>query len=366
MNIKAEGYTEEQLIAALFSSARQVRYEYTVMNSAGAYLGKLEVDDAVISFDSTSAVMRTLTGTVIENDIFNRDSIDYQIIPWMCLMMFNNKEAKFPLGRFIVTSSLNYSNNITKLNINGYDLGKVALDDKTSGRFFASSDNTYEYALRELLEGIYPDIDITEITSYKSFSQEWEPGTSKLTIANDLLRGVNYNPLYFNENGHGVCEPYILPEEKGIDFQYIADKTSIIVDDIAVETNVFDIPNKWIRYTENADTPYLISIVVNDNPDSPYSTVSRNRFIVDTQVVEDIASQAELNAYTKRIASKSMQRLEKVTFYSLNMPGHNYRELLWLNVPSYNIEDRYIETAWQMDLKPGGLMTHVCEKVVVI
>lgn len=366
MNIKAEGYTEEQLIAALFSSARQVRYEYTVLSSGGEYLGNIEIEEAKISFNSTSEVMRTFSGTVIENDIFNRNSIDYQIIPWMCLMMFNNKEAKFPLGRFIVTTSLNYSNNLTKLNVTGYDLGKIALDDKTSSRFFASSTNTYEYALRELLEGIYPNIDIAEIALNKSFPQEWEIGTSKITIANDLLKGVNYNPLYFDEYGQGFCIPYVLPEEKGIDFQYVANKTSVIIDDITTESNIFNIPNKWIRYTENVDAPYLICVLVNDDPESPYSVQNRNRYIVDAEVVNDIANQAELNAYTRRIASKSMQKIETITFSTLNMPGHGYRELLWLDIPAYKIADRYIETSWEMDLRPGGLMTHVCEKVVVI
>ena len=73
-----------------------------------------------------------------------------------------------------------------------------------------------------------------------------------------------------------------------------------------------------------------------------------------------------LDAYVLRIANESMQSTERVEFSTLNMPGHGYKECLYLDIPIYEIQGRYIETAWEMDLTPGGRMTHVCERVVVL
>lgn len=366
MNIELEGFEREQLIAALFSSARKVRYEFTINNAADEHLGLIEIQNATISYDSSNEIMRTMSGNVKKSDLLNIDSIDYTITPWMCLTMPNGKEAKWPLGKFLIVPSIEASNNINMVKFVGYDLGKIALDDKGESREFVDSTDVYTSVIGQMIASIYLHFDITESQSSKSFPQEWEIGESKLTIINSLLRGINYNPLHFDETGTAICEPNVDTEQRQIDFQYIADKTSIIIDGMTLESDKFDIPNKWIRYTENPEAPYLISVFVNDSADSPYSTVNRHRFIVDSQTVEDISDQETLDNYTKRIAYESMQTTDVVEFSTLNMPGHGFKECLYIDVPEYEISGKFIEKAWEMQLITGGTMKHVCERVVVL
>lgn len=366
MNLQAEGYTREQIETALFSSTRKIRYEYMALNSLGEYLGFVEIQNGRVSFDSESEVMRTFSGTIKENDVINFNLIDAQIVPYMCVMMFNGKEAKFPLGKFIVSFSKKSSNNINELDITGYDLGKIALDDKTGTRYFADSETAYTTSLNNLLESLYSSIEIEDSDLFKNFAQDWEIGTTKIEIANSLLKAMNYNPLHFDENGTAICNQYVPAQYRTIDFQYIADKTSVIIDNMSVESNKFNIPNKWIRYTENPEVDYLMSVYVNDDPNSPYSTVSRGRIIVDSEVVEDIADQNTLDSYLARVVDKSMQAVDRVQFTTLNMPCHGFQECLWLSVPNYDIEGKYIEKAWEMELTPGGTMTHVCERAVIL
>lgn len=121
-----------------------------------------------------------------------------------------------------------------------------------------------------------------------------------------------------------------------------------------------------MRYTENVDSDYYYSSYTNDDPDSPYSTVSRGRVIVSSEAVEDIASQAELDAYVLKVAAESMQATDRLEFSTMNMPGHGYRECLWVEVPAYGIAASYIETGWEMDLRPGGTMKHKCERTVIL
>ena len=83
MNIDVAVYTREQLTAALFSSAREVRFEYTISDSHDANLGYIEIQDGKVSYDSTSEVMRTFSGRVKKSDLLNLDTIDYRVTPWM-------------------------------------------------------------------------------------------------------------------------------------------------------------------------------------------------------------------------------------------------------------------------------------------
>lgn len=366
MNIDVQGYTREQILAALFSSARKVRYEYTIADSHGIELGLAEISDGEITYDSTSDVMRTFTGRMKKSDLLNMDTIDRRVTPWMCLMMPNGKEAKWALGTFIIYPSAEASNDINMINISGYDLGKVALDDKNNTRTYVSSSELYTTVISTILDSIYSRTEIEVSEDTKSFPQEWEIGTTKMQIVNDLLRGINYNPLHFDEYGMAICDPHISSASREIGFQYLANEQSIILDGITFVSDKFDIPNKWIRYTENPEAPYLISTFVNDSPESPFSTVNRGRTIVDAEVVEDISRQDTLDAYTARIAAEAMQSTEQIEFRTLNMPGHGYQECLWVDVPNYDIFGKYIETGWSMALVPGGEMTHICERVVVV
>ena len=366
MNIDAVGYTREQILNALFSSAREVRYEYTISNNHGANLGTIEIQDGHISYDSTSEVMRTFTGKVKKSDLLNLDTIDYRVTPWMCLMMPNGKEAKWALGEFIIYPAMQAENDINMIELDGYDLGKIALDDKNVSRYFVDSTDLYTTAISSILNTIYTRTDIVTSEDTKSFPQEWEIGTSKIKIVNDLLQGINYNPLHFDEHGVGICNPHIDIFEREIDFTYFADEQSIIVDGISFASDKYDIPNKWIRYTENAEVSYLVSEYVNDSPENPYSTVSRGRTIVDAEAVEDIADQTTLDAYVARIAAEAMMSTEQIEFRTLNMPGHGFQECLYIDIPTYDIRGKYIELGWEMDLVPGGQMTHICERVVVV
>ena len=184
MNIDVVGYTREQILNALFSSAREVRYEYTISNNHGANLGTIEIQDGHISYDSTSEVMRTFTGKVKKSDLLNLDTIDYRVTPWMCLMMPNGKEAKWALGEFIIYPAMQSENDINMIELDGYDLGKIALDDKNVSRYFVNSTDLYTTAISSILNTIYTRTDIVTSEDTKSFPQEWEIGTSKIKIVN--------------------------------------------------------------------------------------------------------------------------------------------------------------------------------------
>lgn len=366
MNIDYDGYERAQILNALFSSSRKVRYEYLVSNRDDIPLGFVNLENATISYDSKAEIKRTISGYIIKSEILNFDSLDYRLTPYFCIEMPDGKEIKWKLGVFIISPQISDEDGINRLEIQGYDLSLIPNDDKLTHRFYVPNGANYVSTLLQLLGDDIYNVEIQESDITKLYDQEWGIGESVLSVANTMLSAINYEPLHFDEKGTAISNANILPEFRIIDFSYVANKTSIIVDGVELNSDKFNIPNKWVRYTESVDAPYLYSEYINDDENSPYSTVNRGRVIVDSEPVQDIASQNALDAYTVKVANESMAANEVLTFRTLNMPGHGFQECLYIECPRYEIEGVYIETQWEMELETGGLMTHVCERVVKV
>lgn len=365
MNISTTKYTENELLRELRSNSRQVYYEYTIANAHGVTLGRIEIENGKITYDSRSDVMRSFSGTCRKSDIANIDSIDYRLVPWMCLKI-GDDVVKWPLGKFLIEPSEDGNKNYINVQIYGYDLGKIALDDKVDSRIYMNAGSVYTSMALQIAGTDYEHIELNASPKIRDAEAEWPIGSSKLKVINELLGAISYNPLFFDEYGVGHITEYTFPENQSVERTYRADKESVIVDQISKKSNKFEVANKFIRYVENVDVGYMVATYINADPSSPYSTVTRGRTIVDSKMVKDIATQSDLEALTRKDAALAMSITDVVVFNTLNMPGHGYRNCLFVDIPEYEIRDKYIESKWEMELKRGGMMKHYCEKVVTV
>lgn len=365
MNLAQEKYTHEKVLEALSMNTRKIHYEYTVHDAAGKYLGMLSNCEGRITFDSSSSVMRTFWGTAMKCELLDINLIDEKIVPWFCINL-NGDILKYPLGKFIISPSFSLDGSEKEVSINGYDLAKIASEDKITKRLVQSANSFYSNEVEKMLLELYPRCSVKTSFLKRANAFEWSPGTSKLQVINDILTSMNYYPLHFDEYGIPIGAPYVFPESQPIDMYYKTDKKSIVLPNANLSSNRFEIPNKVVRYVENTDCDYMISTYVNDDPKDKLSTVSRGRCIVDVKSVSDIASQEELDNYTKRCAVASMAVSDVIAFKTLNMPGHGYKNCLFVQVDDLGINEKVIETGWEMDLKVGGEMTHKCTRAVSI
>lgn len=363
MNLAQGEYTHERVLEALFSNERKIHYEYSVQDNTGKYLGSLSACEGRVSFDSSSSIMRTFSGSAMKTEILDINLIDEKIVPWFCIEI-DGDVLKYPLGKFVISPTFSLNGPEKNVTINGYDLGKIALDDKVSSRVVKNKDNFYTNELQEILSELYPMCSVETSEQKRVGAYEWSPGTSKLDIVNDILTSLNYYPLHFDEYGIPIGKPYVFPESQPVDMYYQMGKRSIILPNSNLSSNRFYIPNKIVRYIENVDSEYLISSYVNEDPDNKFSTVSRGRTIVDVKSISDIASQQDLDNYVKRCAVTAMAVTDEITFKTMNMPGHGFKNCLFVEVDDLGIRGKVIEVGWEMDLKVGGEMIHKCTKVV--
>lgn len=206
--------------------------------------------------------------------------------------------------------------------------------------------------------------DITPHSAALSTGIEWEIGTPKLKIVNDLLNSINYISAFYAADGVFVGKPYQSPTDRPAEYVYATDSNSVITGDVDQTVDLFSIPNKWILMVSEPDKPVMVAEYTNNNPLSVTSTVSRGRTIVDVRTEQDTASQQVLNDRVFRLATEASQVYEHIEFETALMPFHEDSDVYFLIVDGLAIGDKYSEQSWSMDLENGATMKHTCRRII--
>lgn len=359
-NLSQNGYSHDAVIKMLKGN-RKIRFRNELTDKNGVYLGDVTATGS-INCDSRADIGRSASLTISE--IKDINYIDERIKSYMELSAPRGW-LKYPLGVFLI-SSPNRDNNgyRTTREVECYDQSVVLQEDKFTTRYYVASGTAYTDEVETILNsaGI---VNTAIISSDKETSSaiEFEIGTSKLEAVNSLLSAINYNRLWFDADGNACAEPYVLPTERTVEDTYETNKESIILPGITESLDVFNCPNIIVRYVENPDTGELKSTYINDNPESILSTVSRGRNIVDIESVTDIADQTTLDAYVQRVAAEKSV-YGTLTFDTAIMPHHTNLNCLMVNNKDIEVNEKFIELAWEIPLEIGGRMKHICRKVV--
>ncbi|MDY3366751.1 MAG: hypothetical protein SOX52_01440, partial [Zhenhengia yiwuensis] len=197
-----------------------------------------------------------------------------------------------------------------------------------------------------------------------SVTREWEIGTSILDICNDLLQSINYTSLYVNSSGDYIAKPYEMPADRFVDFEYREDDIANIVENnLTSELDYFNVPNVFVKYVNNPDTPDLIAVYENTNPQSPTSTANRPKN-VHSEEVSDVSDVQTLMDMCKRDLENATSKYHKVTIQTAINPEHGYMNTIFLNLNG--ISGKFTETDWDIDCNTGGVMTHQLRESVVV
>lgn len=137
-----------------------------------------------------------------------------------------------------------------------------------------------------------------------------------LTFLSDLLLNAKYE-FDVDELGRILFAPIQEMSTLSPIWTYTDDNSSILYPEITVEKDMYQIPNVVeVYYSSNLGS--YQSVVINDDPNSPTSTVSRDRQIVYRDTNPDltgIASKEEVDEYATRLL-KNMSTLEYKLTYS--------------------------------------------------
>lgn len=345
--------------------SRQIKFTYELLNRDNIPIGELEVINGSVSLNSLAQIKRTARFTVKENHLKDVDYLNDRIRPVITI-----DGDKHPMGIYLIPSpSRSKTESGIIREIEAYDTTQILLEDKILDRYYIKKGTNYVKAITQLIGSAYiHQSQITPAEYALKRDREFEAGASKLSIVNDLLKEINYTSIYADNNGNLKATKYILPNLKEIDYIYKDEGDNPqqlkVINSTIDELDLFNVPNIFVVVASNAENQALRAVEKNTNPTSPLSIQSRKRNIVDYRTVSDIADQATLNAYAKRIAYEASNKYQKVQFSTIINPKHGYNNIVYIQDEKLGINDKFVETSWEIPLKLGATMTHNARRII--
>lgn len=372
---------------ATFKSQRRVSFQFNLLRNGAFYARLRALEDTAphVRMQDDAQIKMSFSGTFspAATDVDGRPmAINWLTDEIQPVMIVNG--LPYPLGVFIPTTQSLSVDTGSRVNIQAYDRCQRVLDTNSAAPVYWPRGTLYLDAVEQLLSasGINTVFTTPNTAVFAEPREDWDAGTPYLTIVNDLLAEINYRPLFFDENGAAVLEPVSIPEAAQIRHTLDdADPETMVVLPITRTNDTFSAPNKFIVFCANPEkSENMVAVAVNDNPQSPISTVRRGREIVSVSTVDNIASQTELQAYADRLRNDSLLTGETVTVSTGLLPGWcvgdavamHQRPRVWVEYtkrgkrlvkdPGFNAIG--VSRSYDMELIPGGKMTHTIERVV--
>ena len=161
--------------------------------------------------------------------------------------------------------------------------------------------NLVEVAAGLLREAGLERLSITPSTATASSDIVYDPGKSRLTIANELLSAAGYWSAHPDGEGQVHLDPYVRPAARGVAYDFREGARSIHLPEWERELDAASVPNKVVFVSEGSqDKAALVGVATNEDPASPYSYPSRGRWIVETQTGVEAANQESINSQARR------------------------------------------------------------------
>lgn len=208
------------------------------------------------------------------------DSVGECYIRAYLITIQNGVREKHPLGTFLVqTPSSKFDGRKKEVSVDAYTpLLELKENPPPLGYSLSKDDNIMDAAYRLTRENMRAPVIKTEKddTLYSDFVSN--TNDTWVTFISDLISNAKYE-LGLDELGRVL----FLPKQDTASLQpvwtYTDDNSSILHSEITMDHDLYGIPNV-VEVVYSSDTDVYYARVVNDDPNSPTSTVSRGREIL--------------------------------------------------------------------------------------
>ena len=362
IDLATGGYTAEAVQKALHAAygSRRIYYRYDRLDAHKVTLGALYAEDGSIKLDYNADIMRTGRFTIRDDPAVNWQA--ELLRPWFGLIMPDGGRAEWPLGLFYMPTAPKTGSRHVYREIEAYDTTTILWDDQVTSRYQIPKGSKYTAALSAIFAsvGVF-DAIIEPSESVAQTALEWEAGTAKGEIVQQLLTADNYEPLMADAWGRWRCRKYKDPRARRAEYNYTADELSVMLPDPTVDDDLFHLPNVFVGVVSRPDRPAMSFTYEITDPKSPLAAVNRGgRHVTETKIYEDAASAIALEADVRRRASQASSYFSSLKFSTAPMPHHAAGDVLWIE--DGDIRGKYQEMKWSLDLQAGGEMKHEVQK----
>lgn len=362
IDLATGGYTTEAVQKALHAAygSRRIYYRYDRLDTHKVTLGALYAEDGSIKLDYNADIMRTGRFTIRDDPAVNWQA--ELLRPWFGLIMPDGGRAEWPRGLFYMPTAPKTGSRHVYREIEAYDTTTILWDDQVTNRYQIPKGSKYTAALSAIFAsvGVF-DAIIEPSESVTQTALEWEAGTAKGEIVQQLLTADNYEPLMADAWGRWRCRKYKDPRARRAEYNYTAGELSVMLPDPTVDDDLFHLPNVFVGVVSRPDRPAMSFTYEITDPKSPLAAVNRGgRHVTETKIYEDAASAIALEADVRRRASQASSYFSSLKFSTAPMPHHAAGDVLWIE--DGDIRGKYQEMKWSLDLRAGGEMKHEVQK----
>ncbi len=316
--------------------------------------------DPVLTQDTDSELKTSLKGT-----FFRYTGINFLSDRLHVTAEING--TAYPLGIFCVTTETpRRTDGLALVDVEAYSLLYILKQCKIESRLYYPKGTAYTAIVQELLADAgftnYA-VDSSDLT-LATDREDWEIGTTYLTIINGLLREINYNDLWVTVSGQIRATKYAAPSLDNITHTYTAGRDSIIKENYTVTSDYYGKANVFIVICDHPELDETLRAEsVNDSASSPYSTVNLGRRVPVIEYVDNTPSQTELQQYADNLKAKSHQTNEVIEFVTAIVPTHSTYDTVLVDVGG--VTGVYRETGYEITLGASGEMKHTGARIIV-
>lgn len=367
---------------------RTTRYRWEVLEHANGIdqlIGTLDgVSDGSLTWNQYSAVKGGGSATVVDLDVAQPGTmrvadLTLESVRLRPVLVIEGLPEN-PLGVFLVSNANEDWNDTGRVwNVELLDKNTVPSQDVVDESYAVAEGSNILAKVRSLLASSGEFIAINEsVTLSTSTNMVWEAGTSKLKIINDLLDVANYNSLWVDGYGNYQTTPRVLPADRSVLYEalnlpreLVDGSQAIYTPDWTRDRDSFEVPNKVIaiQAAGGADAPALVGVWTNEDPTSPYSYVSRGRwipYVLDSVDTPD-GTVAETTAFLKKRAQTTLVQMSAVQatvkLEHLPVPMRVGDVVRFANSRA-GIDGKHVVIRLELKTRPTGLMSSTLQEVI--
>ena len=349
------GIRASLLFDPYINGRREVAFRYDLIRDGVKYDELKAIDTPTVSMTYNAEIKLAFSGTFVHNP-------RAQYLTDLIKPMMRIRRTWYPLGEYVIgTVKEQHGNGAPRVQIEAYDRSLYLKQATSSHRIMFAKGNRYLDVIQSiLLENGIQRVVIPESVkdTLQTDREDWEIGTPYLTIVNKLLSEINFSSLWFDFDGNACLTKYVPPNKAEVTHAYSDDEFSILNPKYERVEDIYTAYNVFVKVVNSPDYPFpLVARAVNDDPQSPISTVSRGREITDPDIqIDNIASQEALQEYVDNLMERSKLTTTTISWATANMPGHYIRDIVSLKNETFS--GLVAETRWVMNLNYQGEMTH--------
>lgn len=317
-------------------SSMQQTYEYYIVdpNSWRDVELLATVKSCTVSRDSEVETLGSATIDVI-------DTMGECYIRVYLITIQNGVTEKHPLGTFLVqTPTSSFNGKVREVSMDAYTpLLELKESPPPLGYSLLKGDNIMSAAYRIARERARAPVVETESSAELSYDFVADPNDTWLSYSSDLIGNAKYK-YALDELGRILFAPKQDTASLQPVWEYNDGNSSILYADVSMDHDLYGVPNVVeVIYSQEGET--LKSRVVNDDSNSPTSTINRGREIVYRDTNPSVIgepTQAQIDEYARDLL-RALSSIEYTVTYTHGYCGTRLDDCVRLNYERAGLKD---------------------------